>query len=163
MQINYGHTVQYIANITAYETGIFDWEGLVPKTSTFDDLDKLKIERRVESDGSTGRYEMYILPGRYDVILERLGFMAEVITQITVNEGDIIDLGNRVLAEGDVSRDGIVSALDIAEVTDRMDSIKDDGVYEERADFGQKGFISALDIVSITDNMDKLINIEKYM
>lgn len=106
---------------------------------------------------------MYILPGQYDVILERLGFMAEVVTEITINEGDTINLGNRVLAEGDVSRDGVISALDVAEVTDRMDSIKDDGIYEEKADFGQKGFVSALDIVSITDNMDRLINIEKYM
>ncbi len=31
MQINYGHIVKYIANVTAYETKIFNWDGLVPR------------------------------------------------------------------------------------------------------------------------------------
>ncbi len=123
----------------------------------------MKFEKRVETDENDGSYTMYILPGQYDVILERPGFMAEVVTEITVNQGDIIDLGHKTLATGDTHRDGIISAMDLVEVINLMDSSVGDGVYEERCDLGQKGFISAMDLVSIIENMDLLINIEKYM
>ena len=69
-----------------YLTGMDQYHG----DTTFDELDELKFEKRVETDENDGSYTMYILPGQYDVILERPGFMAEVVTEITVNQGDII-------------------------------------------------------------------------
>lgn len=163
IDMTYGTYVKYLANVKAYKTGEFNWDGILAEETTFEELDNLEIQRRVETNEDDGSYTMYIIPGEYDVIIEREGFLAQVVTQITINENDEIELGARILLEGDVDRNGMIDILDLVEVTDRMDSMKDDGIYEEKADFGQKGFTDLLDLVSVMDNMDTLIEIEKYM
>ena len=41
-------------------------------------------------------------------IHEKLGYLADVTTNITITEGETIDLGNKILIEGDVDRSGII-------------------------------------------------------
>ena len=121
------------------------------------------MQAQVETDGNDGSYRLYVIPGKYDLILERIGFLAHVVKGITVNENDVIDIDNKILIEGDVDRSGVISLADIVEVVDRLDTADGDGIYDSRCDFGQKGFIALSDIVSVVDNMDMLINIEEYV
>lgn len=162
-EANYGNTINYIANATAYKAGEFNWDGIVPEETSLYDLDDLELQAQVETDANDGSYKLYVIPGTYDLILERIGFLANVIKNIPVNEGDIIDIENKILIEGDVDRSGVVSLADIVEVVDRLDTSDGDGVYDAICDFGQKGFIALTDIVSVVDNMDVLINIEEYI
>lgn len=132
------------------------------ETSLYE-LDDLEFQVQLETNGDDGSYTMYIIPGEYDLILERLGFLAHVLKGITINENDVIDLENKILIEGDIDRDGVVGLMDLVEVVDRLDTADGDGIYDERCDYGQKGFIDLTDMVIVVDNMDQLITIEEYM
>ncbi len=160
---NYGHIVKYIADIKAYNTGEYDWDAMLEGEIEFEEIDDVEIKRSVVTNEDDGSYTMYILPGTYDVLMERLGFLPEAVINITVNESDVINLGNRILTEGNSARDAVISGLDLVRVTDTLDAIEDDGVYLPQCDFGQKGFISGYDLVSITNNFDQIMNVEKYM
>ena len=50
MQLSYGNYVEYIANATLYKSGLFDWNGIVPKTESLDNLDNLDIQVQVQTD-----------------------------------------------------------------------------------------------------------------
>ncbi|MCI9366444.1 MAG: hypothetical protein HFJ54_08110 [Clostridia bacterium] len=72
IQASYGNYVEYIANATIYDTGQFNWDGIVPKDTCLDDLDNLEIRTEAQTDKDDGSYIIYVVPGSYDLILERL-------------------------------------------------------------------------------------------
>lgn len=163
IQVSYGSYVEYIANITLYNQGEFNWDGIIVKETSLNDLDSLEIQNQVQSDKDTGEYTIYAIPGTYDLIIERLGFLADVTTEITIEDGAEINLGSKILIEGDADRSGIIDLDDIVtEVFIKGSEIGDDD-YDEKYDFGQKGFVALDDIVSTVNNKDSLISIEKYM
>lgn len=160
---SYGNTIEYIANITAYKTGAFNWDGILAEETALEELDNIKEEVRVQSEGTNGKYTMYIIPGQYDLILERLGYLANVTTEITVNEGDIIDIGDVILTEGDINRSGIVDLDDIVDVLNAKGVTTSDEEYEERYDYGQKGYVALDDIIWVLNSKGNYITINKYM
>ena len=162
MQASYGTYVEYIASATLYKSDLFDWDGIVPKTASLNDLDLLEKQGQAESDKDDGSYTIYVIPGEYDLILERLGFLQSVVTKINIAADEVIDIGNKVLIEGDTDRTGIIDLDDIVAVVNMSDTMEGDGVYDEIYDFGQKGFVGLDDLVSVVNNSDSLINIETY-
>lgn len=162
IQASYGTYVEYIANATVYESDKFDWDEIVPGTASLSDLDLLDKKGYAETDKDDGSYTIYVIPGKYDLILERLGFLANVVRNINVSESDVIDLGNRKLPEGDTDRNGMIDLNDIVAVVNMNDTLEGDGIYNEIYDFGQKGFVAVDDLVSVVKNMDRLINIEEF-
>ena len=163
IQASYGRYVEYIANVTLYEAGQFNWDGIVTKESSLDELDTLEIKAQTQTNKDDGSFEIEIPPGEYDLIIEREGFLAYIIREIQIEAGDTIDIGNKVLSEGDIDRTGIIDLDDMVGVMNVNDSVEGDGTYQEKYDFGQKGFVSLDDLVSTMNNMDKLINIEDYI
>ena len=159
---SYGTYVEYIANATVYEADVFDWDGIVPGNTSLNDLDLFDEKGYDETDKDDGSYTIYVIPGKYDLILERGGFLANVVRNIDVSESDVINLGNRKLPEGDTDRTGIIDLNDIVATVNMNDTVEGDGVYNEIYDFGQKGFVAVDDLVSVVNNMDRLINIEDF-
>jgi len=157
-----GNYVEYIANATLYEPGKIEWDKIIYKEASLEELDNLEIQSQAQTDKDDGSYTIYAMPGQYDLILERLGFLANVVKNITISENETIDLGHKVLIEGDANRDGMIDLNDVVEIVDKSDSSAGDGIYEERCDFGQKGFIDLKDLVSTVQNADLLITIEEY-
>lgn len=162
MDISYGIYVEYIANATIYPSGVFDWDGILLRTSSLSDLDSIDYITQTQSDKDDGSYELYVIPGQYDLLLEKPGFLANVVADITISEGEVIDLTNRILLEGDVDRSGIIDLDDIVRIVAVSDSVDGDGVYDEIYDFGKKGYVSIDDLVSTVTNSDNLITIERY-
>lgn len=122
MDEGYGVEVKYIADVKAYKTGDFDWKTISTGEATFEEVDEIEMQRKVITNAEDGSYTMYIIPGTYDLLIERAGFLPEIVTEIEVTEGSEIDLGNKILREGDVDRNGIIDVMDMIEVVDRMDS-----------------------------------------
>lgn len=162
MQNSYGVYTKYLADATVYKSNSFNWDGLVDKETTYDELDVLDIEQRVSTNEDDGSYEIKIIPGNYDLQLERKGFLNVVIKNIDIANNEVINLGNKILIPGDVDRDGIIGLTDYSKLMNRKDATKTDSSYEEQYDFGQKGFIGLIDITTMLNNMDKLITIETY-
>lgn len=162
MQNSYGVYTKYLANATIYKTNLFDWDGLVDKKTTYDELDLLDFEQRVTTNEDDGSYEIKVIPGSYDLQLERKGFLNVVIKNINITNNEVINLENKILIPGDVDRDGIIGLTDYSKLMNRKDAIKTDSLYEEQYDFGQKGFVGLIDITTMLNNMDKLITVEVY-
>ncbi len=158
---SYGKQIQHIANVTAYKAKEFDWDGVVPHTTYLDDLSSLEIQATVETNGTDGSYTMYAIPGEYDVIIERLGYLANITTEITINENDILDLGHIILDEGDVDRSGIADLDDIVAVLNARGLQEGDPGYDIIYDYGQRGTIALDDIVWVLNARGKCITINK--
>ncbi|MCI8620547.1 MAG: cadherin-like beta sandwich domain-containing protein [Clostridia bacterium] len=162
MQGSYGHIVKYIANATIYNTGEFNWNGLITKETTMEELDQIDYQVQVESEEVNGEYTIYVIPGKYDLLLERLGFLANVVTEIEINENDEINIGNKVLVEGDVNRSQMIDLDDVVSIVNRRGVAEGDDTYDICYDLGQKGFIALEDVISAVNHRNEYISIEKY-
>ena len=161
MDGSYGITMNYAADLRIYKQGQVNWDDIIPGNLSLDDVDSEQTEKTTKSDDD-GNYEIYVIPGKYDFYAERQGFLADITTKITINENDEIDLGNKILYEGDADRSGIIDLNDTIEIVNSMGASKGDSTYSERYDFGQKGYVSLDDMVSVVGNLYKTIKIQEY-
>ena len=159
MDLSYGINVKYIANIDIFNSNTINWSGVTSGETILEETDDEKIAQ-TKSD-EDGNYTIYVMPGTYDCKIERLGFLAQIVTNITLKENDEVSLGNKILTEGDVNRSGIIDLDDLVEVTAYSGATKGDENYNEKYDFGQKNWVGLDDIVGITSNFYQMINIEE--
>ena len=161
MEASYGITTKYIANITLYNAGEFNFDGIIPGETTLDELDSLEKVASTTSDDE-GNYTLEAPLGTYDCIIERQGFLAQVIKNVTINAGETINLGDRILIEGDCNRSGSIDLDDMIDIVNFTGLSSTDAEYNERYDYGQKGVIALDDLVSTTTNMYNTISVEEY-
>lgn len=88
------HTVNsndvHIADVKVYNNSDqIDWENI----SSHDDLDNYKtvLNKKTNEDGT---YEIKVIPGNYDVLIDKVAYLDYIVTTIQVNENDEIDLDN---------------------------------------------------------------------
>ena len=81
---------------------------------------------------------------------------------MTINENDEIDLGTKILYEGEADRSGIIDLNDTIEIVNSMGANMGDSTYLEQYDFGQKDVVSLDDMVSVVTNLYKTITIQDY-
>ena len=44
-----------------------------------------------------GTYEIYVIPNKYDILLDKAGYLDDVYIERQVDEGNIVDLGESEL------------------------------------------------------------------
>lgn len=88
------HTVNsndvHIADVKVYNNSDqIDWENI----SSHDELDNYKtvLNKKTNEDGT---YEIKVIPGKYDVLIDKVAYLDYIVTTIQVNENDEIDLDN---------------------------------------------------------------------
>lgn len=162
METSYGVHTKFDADVFIFTANSFNWDGIVPGESTYEELDQILPKAQIKADDETGEYEIKVIPGNYDLQLDKRGFLDKVVKNITVNEGEEIDLGLKTLIAGDVNRDGIIGLQDVVAIVDRIDKAQGDSQYAEQYDFGQKGFVALIDVTTLLEGMDQLISIEEY-
>ena len=88
------HTVNsndvHIADVKVYNNSDqIDWENI----SRHDELDNYKtvLNKKTNEDGT---YEIKVIPGNYDVLIDKVAYLDYIVTTIQVNENDEIDLDN---------------------------------------------------------------------
>ena len=88
------HTVNsndvHIADVKVYNNSDqIDWENI----SSHDELDNYKtvLNKKTNEDGT---YEIKVIPGNYDVLIDKVAYLDYIVTTIQVNENDEIDLYN---------------------------------------------------------------------
>lgn len=88
------HTVNsndvHIADVKVYnDSDQIDWENI----SSHDELDNYKtvLNKKTNEDGT---YEIKVIPGNYDVLIDKVAYLDYIVTTIQVNENDEIDLDN---------------------------------------------------------------------
>ena len=145
------------ADIKAYKADEFAWNGVTTKQTEYSVLDTLKILARTESNYDDGTFEMLVVPGNYDIFMEKPGFTQIVYTKLDLKEGDTKDLGKNILYEGDINRDGLVNIQDYTKIINLngQSATNGKGLYDEKYDFQKKGFINITDITSVSSNLKK--------
>lgn len=108
---NDNEDIDKTTDLNIYKTGDFNWDELLDlfgekyeDPATYDDLDEIP-KMLAEQSKSDGSYEIYVIPGEIDLQIDRRGFLDYIFTEITVNNGETIDLGEIQLDAGDVDRD----------------------------------------------------------
>lgn len=98
-------------DLNIYKTGKFNWDELkdifgeiYENPKTYDDLDQIEKDK-YEQSNADGTYEIYVIPGTYDLQINKTGFLDCIIKNIEVTENNVIDLENKVLVAGDINRD----------------------------------------------------------
>ena len=88
------HTVNsndvHIADVKVYNNSDqIDWENI----SSHDELDDYEtvLNKKTNEDGT---YEINVIPGNYDVLIDKVAYLDYIVTTIQVNENDEIDLDN---------------------------------------------------------------------
>ena len=81
-------------DLNIYKTGKFNWDEL---KDIFGEI--------YENPKTYGSYEIYVIPGTYDLQIDKKGFLDCIIKNIEVTENEVVDLENKVLVAGDINRD----------------------------------------------------------
>jgi len=157
---SYGIFLEYLADIKVYEAGKFIWSDLITAATDYSVLDAMKLETSTQSDANTGEFTIYVIPGQYDVFIEKLGFTQAVSINKIVNAGDNIDLGLYILYEGDVNRDGILDVQDLTTVKNVMLMDSTNPWYESQCDFLGKGYVDVIDLTATKNSLFKSRTIE---
>lgn len=164
----YGVQLENRADINIYEADLIEWES-IPDIygSTYEDpftYEKIeniskKFEYTTKNDGT---FEIYITPGKFDIQITRLGFLDYIYSDVIVNSGDIIDIGDIRLVAGDSNRDGVISQEDVNTTKKYMDIDNTSSEFKLQYNPSQIGTVVAEDLAYVKGNQDKEIKIEYF-
>jgi len=152
-ELTYKIDLDYIADIKVYKNGEIKWEDILSTNITFDDIDLITPIIKTETEKVEGKFKILVIPGEYDILIEKLGFTQIVHTKIQIAEGESKDLGNGILYEGDVKRDGIIDINDLTFITKKLRAKKGESNYLEEYDFHKKGSIDINDLSCVSKNL----------
>lgn len=149
----------YNATIRLYKTeevnAIIDWSAVVEgkRDTIHEQLLTLKsIDNNTNEDGT---YEIYVTPGTYDILLDREGYLDHIITSKTINEGDVLDIGQRELFAGDFNKDGVIQLLDLSMLYSVYEADTTSSSYMSKVDVNDDGRIQLLDLSALKANYEK--------
>lgn len=185
-------TTTYNGQVYAYSTddtgGVIDWATAISNTSKMakDDLYQqitaLEYRHNVETEDD-GSFEFKVIPGTYDFLVTKKGYLDRYFINATVNEGDELDLVEKnaeypdsneaglsninetiTLFAGDVNKNGLVELLDktaIADYNGFTEGGFDPADYASKdvkpmdCDLNDNGKIEVLDKTSLAENNGK--------
>lgn len=151
-------TKVYEATIRLYKSDevktIIDWSTVTSgKRDTIHD--QLVTLTSVDNDtNSDGTYEIYVIPGTYDILLDRDGYLDRIIVEKTINAGDTLDLGLKELYAGDLNKDGIIQLLDLSMLYSVYQADKTSSNYDKKIDLNDDGKIQLLDLSALKANYE---------
>lgn len=140
----------YKSNIRVYNSNdvstIIDWSTLVSGASdkVHENLLTLKSQDFITNDDGT--YEIYVIPGTYDILLDKDGYLDHIYTSKLVNNGDIVDLGYKELYAGDFNKDGCIQIVDMAMILNVYGTDSTSSDYKLEMDFNEDGQIQIFDL-----------------
>lgn len=94
-------TGKHEATVRIYKTedanNAIDWSSIKPGISdnvheTLLTLNSLNVETNDD-----GTYEIYVIPGTYNILLDKTGYLDQIITSKQINSGETIELGEKTL------------------------------------------------------------------
>lgn len=161
----YGVQLNNRTDINIYKSDLAEWEsitdiyGMVYENPlTYEELENIEKEATIKSNDD-GTFEIYVIPGQYDVQVTRLAYLDYIYSDVIVNEGDIIDMGQFRMAAGDANRDGVISQEDINEIKKNIDMDSSDPDYSEAFNPTQVGTVIQEDLGYTKQNQDEQLQI----
>ena len=168
----YETTGKYLCNIYTYNhedvEKVFDWDtrigefeaGLTTDTINADLHTIQEVSKVTTKDDGT--FEIKVIPGTYDILQDKSGYLDHIYIYLTVAEGDVKDLGNYDLVAGDSNKDGLVQIRDKVLVVANNGKTNISPDYDEACDFNNDGEIQLRDKVIVTAENGKSREIVDY-
>lgn len=165
-------TGKYISNIYAYKSSevakVFDWDekekefgGKAGVDTVNKELHNLQEEKNITTNDD-GTFEFTIIPGTYDILVDKPGYLDHIYIYVEIEENKVKDLGTYQLIAGDINKDAIVQIQDIALLNmHNGDSYLKEG-FEEKYDLNDDGNVQIKDISIIAADNGSQREIENY-
>lgn len=161
----YGIKLSNKTTINVYESDLVEWEsipdiyGMVYEDPlTYEELESIKKETS-EKSNDDGIFEIYVIPGKYDIQVTRLAYLDYIYSDVEVNVGDVIDMGEFRMAAGDANRDGVISQEDINQIKKTIDMDSSDPNFSEAYNPSQVGTVIVEDLGYTKLNQDEELKI----
>ena len=94
-------TGKYIATVRVYKSEdvskIINWSEVTPGTDDTVHKDLMTLTSNNIKTNDDGPYEIYVIPNKYDILLDKAGYLDDVYIERQVDEGNIVDLGESEL------------------------------------------------------------------
>lgn len=132
----------------------------IDKSSVHSTLITLNSKNYITNDDGT--YEIYIIPGKYDILIDKAGYLDHIYMSRQINEGDVLDLGENQLVAGDLNKDGIVNQRDMGLLYNTYGSKLGESRYDNNLayDFNEDTYINQRDTGYALNNYTKAMKIE---
>lgn len=157
-----GTTGKYEAVIRIYDSNqvqeIINWNEAIQGNDDIHDklIDLTSHNKETQENGT---YEIYIIPGTVDIMIDKPGYLDEIFVQKEIREGEEIDLGKTELYAGDVNKDGQIQLIDASLLQMQYGTTEVDNSYDISYDFNEDGQIQLIDISYIINNYGRIRNI----
>ena len=99
-----------------------------------------------------GTYEIYLIPGTYDILLDKPGYLDHIYSSKTIEENKTIDLGYKELLAGDVNKDSTIEISDLSSLLSSYGIADTDKNYDESMNFNDDGYIEISDLSALLGN-----------
>ena len=114
---NYMSTV-HVATIYVFEKDTVNWTSVSGYRNVIEaygallqNIVDLKICTIVTN--TDGTFKIDLLPGEYDILIDKSGYLDYIVTNIEVTIGAVINIGNKTIEAGDINKVGVVDGSDI--------------------------------------------------
>lgn len=99
-----------------------------------------------------GTYEIYVIPGTYDIVVDKPGYLDHIYESRTVLENQTIDLGHKEILAGDTNKDGTIEITDLTTLLDAFGMSSSDPDYKETTNFNDDDYVEITDLTSLLGN-----------
>lgn len=143
----------YESDIRIYNSSdtenVVDWINVKDDTTMLASCHEnlLKLKSQDYKTNSDGTYEIYVLPGTYDILFDKQGYLDCIYRSRTLVEGNTLDLGKTELLAGDLNKDGIIDISDSSFIKVQYLLENTDETYIKYSfyDFNKDGIIDVSD------------------
>lgn len=119
----------------------------------------LSLKSQNYKSNDDGTYEIYIIPGKYDILLDKSGYLDHIYTSKEVKKGDTIDLGYKELIPGDIDKNASIGIEDLSEIINNYGIDNTSANYDIKYDFNEDLSVGIEEMSFVISNYSKEIEI----
>ncbi len=143
------------ADIRVYSTNDvsskIDWSTIVSGVSDTVHSTLLTLNSQDYKTQDDGTYEIYVIPGTYDILMDKKGYLDLIYLSKEVQEGETLNLGEDTLIAGDVNKDGTIELSDYTSFLSKYLLNSSDSNYMIDYDFNLDGDIELSDLTILLE------------
>jgi len=154
------------ASILAYNNSkvkdVLNWDEQINATNNVNNILKDIPEDTKVITNDDGTFEIKLIPGTYDILIDKPGYVEGIYIYLELKENETIDLGFKSLVAGDTDKNGIVNNNDIISLYQNNNMSEGDEKYDLKFDLDNDKKINNNDIIIAYQNNGAKRIIEDY-
>lgn len=99
-----------------------------------------------------GTYEIYVIPGTYDILIDKPGYLDHIYFARVISENQTLDLGLKEILAGDTNKDGVIEITDYTKIVAVFGMSSTDLEYSESNNFNDDEYIEISDYTALVGN-----------